>query len=696
MREAELFDGTVLEFPDDTPDDVIVRVAKEQTAALQRSKDAPDSASMGFGSRAQRENLKEMGAGEAALRGVGQGFMIGFGDEANAAAAASPLPGAGAVNAMRTPVPNALDTIAGGARMLAEKVAPGVFGDSGTKKAEARFAEEKAQNRRAVEDQPGAYIAGNIGGMIINPAGRIGGTGATRGARALSNAKANAAVAGIYGFGEGEGLEDRLVGAGTGMAVGGALGGALGAALPGAASGASRNAVVEASDRLGANIPKAAASDSRVVQMGGSIVTKVPGAGVPLQKATERTIETLGQKADEVAGALGGETAETAGNKAGQGLVNWITGKSKATVKQAYDAVDSVVDDAVRAPLANTAKTVADIAAKRANAQIQGSSKALDEVIGAVQSPQGLNYSGVKDLRTYIGQLQKRAPDGMPEDELKAIYGALTRDLESIVAQAGGARGRSLWQRANKLNAATEKRRQEFAKIIGVKHDAPAAAVYERLVAMATQGGKSNTSLLVKAKKALATDEWDGVASAVVSRLGRSPGAQQGADAFSPERFVTDWAKLSPNAKGLLFGGKKEHLQALEDIATVSTRFKQLNRFANPSGTGQMVVGAGIGTAIYNDPIETAKQLLGAGAISLVLARPATAQSMAHWAKAHQAAASGAKRAVDALNAASRQFAERLARELGITGDGLVEQLAVAGPRLGRASDEEEQNQSDQ
>jgi hypothetical protein len=51
MKEIELFNGDVLEFPDDTPDEVLDRVAKQETSALQMS------ATQGRGTRDQREAI---------------------------------------------------------------------------------------------------------------------------------------------------------------------------------------------------------------------------------------------------------------------------------------------------------------------------------------------------------------------------------------------------------------------------------------------------------------------------------------------------------------------------------------------------------------------------------------------------------------------------------------------------------------
>ncbi|MBQ0820733.1 hypothetical protein KBI52_11000 [Microvirga sp. HBU67558] len=69
MREAELFDGTVLEFPDDTPDEVISRVAKEQTLRLQAGRSAP-AAGGEPDTAAEPELTAERAAGLAGRAGV--------------------------------------------------------------------------------------------------------------------------------------------------------------------------------------------------------------------------------------------------------------------------------------------------------------------------------------------------------------------------------------------------------------------------------------------------------------------------------------------------------------------------------------------------------------------------------------------------------------------------------------------------
>jgi hypothetical protein len=51
MKEIELFNGDVLEFPDDTPDEVLDRVARQETSQIQMA------ATQGRGTRDQREAI---------------------------------------------------------------------------------------------------------------------------------------------------------------------------------------------------------------------------------------------------------------------------------------------------------------------------------------------------------------------------------------------------------------------------------------------------------------------------------------------------------------------------------------------------------------------------------------------------------------------------------------------------------------
>lgn len=422
-------------------------------------------------------------------------------------------------------------------------------------------------------------------------------------------------------------------------------------------------AVAEAAERLSATgsqvtVPKFIASDKWATQQLGSVAQYVPLAGARLEKAPAATLAQLGTKADEVAAGYGAGAAspEVAGAAAQEGIRNWVTGTSKARVKQLYDRVDDLVDPAITTDLNSTRNMAAQIAARREQAAMAGQSKAVQLVQDAVTRPGGLNYFGVKDLRSSIGEMLKGGilPEGVSGSELKQIYGALSDDLRMAVGNAGGARAVSAFERANKFSAQVSERRETLSKIIGLNGDAPPAAVFDRLLKMAQNTSRADTDTLMQARKAIGSENWGDFASGIVGRLGRGDN-----NAFSPDRFITAWSKLSPQGKAALFRttGQGDLAQHLDDIATISSRFKDMNKFKNHSGTARQLIGAGSAGTFIADPVNTAAIFLGANVVARMLSQPATAAAMSRWSRTYEAVAKNSTPAkIAVFNIATRNL----------------------------------------
>ncbi len=398
--------------------------------------------------------------------------------------------------------------------------------------------------------------------------------------------------------------------------------------------------VVAAADRLSANgtpvqVPRAVATDNMAVQQAGAVTSNVPAAGTPLVKAAEKTIDQLGRKADEVSqGFGGGASVAQSGDIARGGIKDWITGESAATSSKLYDKVDGLVNPTVKTPLDATREVIANIAAKRDAAALP-SGKATDAVLEAVQRGEGLTYEGVKTLRTNVREMMSGGilPEGMSGSELKNIYSGLTKDLEASVAASGGPQASAAFERANKYYSLASQRRESLAKIIGADGNAPAETVFGRIEAMAGSTSRADVAKLAQARKAIGSEDWNELSSTIVSRLGRDVEGE-----FSPQRFVTAYGKLSDAGKNVLFrsGGKGELANHLDDIAKVSSRFKELQKFANPSGTARAGIGAFIGTGAFSEPLTTITSVLGGRLVASALAKPASAASVAKLAKAQQ------------------------------------------------------------
>lgn len=386
-----------------------------------------------------------------------------------------------------------------------------------------------------------------------------------------------------------------------------------------------------AASRLGVDLPRAVATDSSIMQQGGKALTNIPFGGNPLRDASRSAIEQVGQAASRVQEGYGSGNVASAGNAAREGVSTFATKTLPEKVSKAYDAVDNLVTQNVTTPLSKTAEAALKISQSRQNATL-GSSPAVNIVQEAVGRGDGLNYQGIKQLRTSVREMMDNpsiAPQGTSQTELQAIYNGLTADLKGAVARGGGEKATKAFDEANQLAAKTARERQALQKILG--RDTSDEKVFDKITSMAGSNSRADRVGLLRVRSAVGNDTWDELASGVISKLGRDSDGQ-----FSPDRFITGYGKLSKEGKTTLFGGKQELAKSLDDIATVSRQFKQLNQYANPSGTAQNALGAGYLGGMFVEPTTVVGSIVGARVMSNVLAKPVTAKALAKYAKAYE------------------------------------------------------------
>lgn len=443
--------------------------------------------------------------------------------------------------------------------------------------------------------------------------------------------------------------------------------------------------VAEAGQRVGVDLPRAVTSDSTTVQQVGKNLSSVPVGGTPLRKGSQKAIEQLDDAADTVRQGFGSGSSV----RAGEGLRADITDTAKSAlperVAQRYAAVDELVDPSVTSVLSSTKNKVGEITGRRKAAAMTGDSQALKLVEDAINRPEGLTYEGIKDLRTSIGEMLKKPnlmPAGMSQSELKQIYGALTEDLRRAVTKAGGPKARVQFERANKFAEKVARETESLNKIVGSQSD---EALVDKLTAMAGSTSRADIKLLRKARSAVSKETWNEFASAVLTKMGRDPEGN-----FTPERFLTAWGKMSDDGKKAIFGttGKGELIKAVDDIATVSTRMKSLNQFANPSGTGQTLMTGAMattaGVAGFLEPmtlLATATGLSGTRLLSTMLAKPKLARQAGAWAKAYQLAVRKPTRtSISVFKNRSKALSLTIANDVGVPASqalgGLVKSVA--------------------
>lgn len=390
-------------------------------------------------------------------------------------------------------------------------------------------------------------------------------------------------------------------------------------------------ALLQAAERIDVPVPKFLASEDMTTQRLAAGLKNIPGAGDRIFKSTQETVQSLGGAATKAADEVGTGSVPVAGSASKDALAHWITEKSGDIASRLYNAVDPLVKDTPRELFA-TRKTVSEIMARRANSKIPGASPAVELVGEAIATPGGLNYQGVKGLRTFLGEMtpEEMVARGVNKAEAKQLYGALTQDLKGTILDAGGPKALNAFERANSTFEIIAERRKALAKIIGTKGDAAPEAVFAKLTAMAGSKSSADIGRLVLARKAMGVEAWNEVSSAVIARLGRDPQGN-----FSPDRFFTAYGNISPNAKSVLFKstGRDDVARSLDDINIVVNGIKErITKFGNPSGTAQNLIGASMAGSAFVDPWGFVKALggvLGGNALAVALSKPATAKAIA-------------------------------------------------------------------
>ncbi len=119
-------------------------------------------------------------------------------------------------------------------------------------------------------------------------------------------------------------------------------------------------------------------------------------------------------------------------------------------------------------------------------------------------------------------------------------------------------------------------------------------------------GTADGDTILQRVVSALPKTNRRDLAAAVVKRMGRATAGNQNdaGDAFSTNTFLTNWNKLSPEARSTLFGriGEAGLTDELMNLAKVSSNIRDGSRYlANPSGTA---------------PAAARQALLGASALA--------------------------------------------------------------------------------
>lgn len=451
-----------------------------------------------------------------------------------------------------------------------------------------------------------------------------------------------------------------------------------------------RDEVIAAGERQNVTVPRMIAG-SETQQDVAAALAGMPYAGAPVKMAYDKGLSQLGAARDVAMDTLGKPGVENAGTGAKQGILNWNRQTSDDYLEGLYKQVYAGVNPNVTRPLSATSGIAKQLVEEMKASTSRASQPAIDLVKDALSRPGGLTAQGLADLRSDIGKrisAAKTVPDA-GEAAYKRLYPALTNDLRETVRAAGGDKSLAAWNRANREANIVAAKRRRLSQIIGSKDDTVSEEkVLERINALANAKGGNMRNLRL-AKEVIGDKDWGNVGAELVSRLGINPKTAE----FSAERFLTAYNKMGEQGKAEIFGPAKS---ALDDIATLSKRFHDLDRRFNKSNTGKVTTMLQIltnPTAIIGNlasmPINPAATgifagqmalrgggLAGGRALAWHLASPVTAKKASNMVRAfynvENAAARGLKTVAkneEALASSIRAYSAELARQTGGNAD---------------------------
>lgn len=243
-----------------------------------------------------------------------------------------------------------------------------------------------------------------------------------------------------------------------------------------------------------------------------------------------------------------------------------------------------------------------------------------------------LPYEALKKLRTLVGNELEGASlvSDVPRSKWKAVYGALTRDME---AAATTPEAKQALSRANSYFNARASRIDEIDRVID-RNGGP-----EKIYQAVMGGVKDGGSTLRAVMQSLPEEGQKAVTAAALRRMGlANAGAQDAAgETFSAATFLTNWNKTSPEARRALFDRYGPGFSSdLDKISKVAERIKEGGQaIANPSGTArqgaQFAYWGGLGGALMTGQVGGALGL-GLGGVGANLgARLMTNPSWVKW-----------------------------------------------------------------
>lgn len=366
----------------------------------------------------------------------------------------------------------------------------------------------------------------------------------------------------------------------------------------------------KALDKVGITNPSAGQMTANpTINLFESALASAPTSTKIMHDNAAKTIQEMDVFAKELAEKYGGiRTTQEAGELLLDGA-RAARLRYDETTKKLYDEVNNFMPNNLVSDATNTTAFVNKYLAQSKtatggptlNPALRQAERVLQDAKDGV-----LSYNQLKDFRSSlmanIRSAESQGSLSASNRKVKQLIGYVTKDLDALVARSENPKALAKYKAANKYvrDNTGKKGGLTYVDKIIEKGNVRSTDALKYVLTGAKDGGED----LVKLRSQLTADEYSVMSGYMLGRMGLpTPGLQSAdeigkmAQDFSPRTFITNWNKLSKEAKEALFN-QTEHadlVPALDNLTFVVDRVgKSASQMANPSGTARVIGALGI------------------------------------------------------------------------------------------------------
>jgi hypothetical protein len=490
---------------------------------------------------------------KAATKGLEEATLFGFSDEINAA------------------IQSGIDYATGKEQDL-------------SKAYEKNYNIYKQQTEQIKAESPKTFAGGEALGVVAaGPVGAVKGAG-----RQIAK---NVAMGGAYGAGAAEGgLEEKAKGAALGATVGAVVEGGLRGVGKLITPDADTREMIKIFESAGTTPTVGQATNNKLLQGMENVLGRVLGGQGISARAAAKAQKELGATTDRIADSLAKKyTDEMVGGVTRKGFKTFAD-NFKARSEVLYNRLNQFIPEDKPVTIDNTLGTLSKLtkpikgAKNVSGLMISNDLKKWYLALSKDAASGNLPFGALQDLRSSVGR-KLTSPDlvsALPKAELKQLYAALSQDIEKAAADNNATRA---FKRANKFYKSGMSRIDSFLTPLAKKTED--IDIYNSLVTASKKGAQKISAV----KKSLGIKQWETFVGSRIKELGLTTPGRQGAegDVFSSDVFLTNWNRINPEAKKVMFSGSPElaeYGKNLSALAKAADRIKKSREvIANTSGT---------------------------------------------------------------------------------------------------------------